>query len=102
MANMSYCRFQNTLLALRDCASALAAIRDGEEPPLEGYEARSAEELLALAASLDEFAENIKALVVPAHLSEEAKIHSDACKCGASNCRGRAVQAALGALKGGF
>ena len=40
MANMSYCRFQNTLLALQDCKEALDEIQDGneEELPKKGSE----------------------------------------------------------------
>lgn len=34
MANMSYCRFQNTSLALRDCKEALDEIRHGNEEEL--------------------------------------------------------------------
>lgn len=42
MANMSYCRFRNTRLALIDCVSELECIRDGEsKKPAE-------EELLAM------------------------------------------------------
>ncbi len=41
MANMSYCRFHNTLLALRDCKEALDnAADDEEELPREGSEER--------------------------------------------------------------
>lgn len=42
MANMSYCRFRNTRLALIDCVSELEYIRDGES------EKPSEEELLAM------------------------------------------------------
>jgi len=35
MANMSYCRFHNTLLALRDCKEAL---EDADDLPKEGTE----------------------------------------------------------------
>ena len=34
MANMSYCRFQNTVMALRDCKGALdEALEEGGELP---------------------------------------------------------------------
>lgn len=45
MANMSYCRFSNTLRDLQDCVSALDTISNGDE--LLGYEeARAAEAML--------------------------------------------------------
>lgn len=34
MANMSYCRFRNTMIDLADCVYTLENIRNGEEEPL--------------------------------------------------------------------
>jgi hypothetical protein len=47
MANMSYCRFENTLRDLRDCERAL---EDGEE--LSESERRARDELISLCASI--------------------------------------------------
>lgn len=42
MSNMSYCRFQNTLSDLRDCADAL----EEDDEPLSSEEARAAIKLI--------------------------------------------------------
>ena len=47
MANMSYCRFQNTLKDLRDCAEALDEIGDNLAE-LSKDEARAATALIAV------------------------------------------------------
>lgn len=47
MSNMSYCRFQNTLKDLRDCADALEEIGDNLAE-LSKEEARAATELIAI------------------------------------------------------
>jgi hypothetical protein len=47
MSNMSYCRFQNTLGDLRDCAKALEEI-DGNLAELSKDEARAANNLIEL------------------------------------------------------
>ena len=46
MSNMSYCRFQNTLKDLRDCADALEEI--GDNLAELSKEARAATELIAI------------------------------------------------------
>lgn len=51
MANMSYCRFRNTLADLRDCREALSYMNDFEKE-LEGEEARAAKALLKLCGEL--------------------------------------------------
>lgn len=48
MANMGYCRFQNTANDLRDCVSALEEAGDFEELDLSDREASSAEWMLQL------------------------------------------------------
>ena len=45
MANMSYCRFRNTLGDLRDCVSALDTVSTGDEL-LSYEEARAAKAML--------------------------------------------------------
>lgn len=45
MINMSYCRFENTLLDLRDCQEALIAI-DGDLGQLSDTEKRAAHHLI--------------------------------------------------------
>jgi hypothetical protein len=47
MANMSYCRFQNTLNDLRDCQEAL-----DEQDCLSNDEARARDKLIALCVEL--------------------------------------------------
>ena len=53
MANMSYCRFENTLSDLRDCKEALD---NGEE--LSSREAKKAKALLALCREIAEYDDN--------------------------------------------
>lgn len=54
MSNMHYCRFQNTLSDLRDCADA---IRDGEE--LSPEEQRAKDKLVELCQQIvDEVGDN--------------------------------------------
>lgn len=51
MANMSYCRFENTLSDLQDCADALY-----EGKPLSGRERECAKELIRLCKEIaDDF-----------------------------------------------
>lgn len=51
MANMSYCRFQNTLADLRDCARALSEMGDYEKE-LSEAEGKAAKRLLKLCRDL--------------------------------------------------
>ena len=53
MSNMSYCRFQNTLPDLRDCADALDDIA-GALAELSKEEARAADELIQLCMQIAE------------------------------------------------
>lgn len=61
MANMSYCRFENTASDLQDC---IYAIEDGDINGLSSFEIRGAEQLLELAKQLidleDELLEGIE------------------------------------------
>ena len=61
MANMSYCRFENTASDLQDC---VYAIQDGDINGLSSFEIRGAKSLLELARELidleDELLEGIK------------------------------------------
>jgi hypothetical protein len=55
MANMSYCRFQNTLSDLRDCYRHLDEMgENGEEGELSKDEQAAAEELVALCTQVHE------------------------------------------------
>ncbi|WP_064746388.1 hypothetical protein [Lysobacter antibioticus] len=47
MSNMSYCRFQNTAIALRDCEHALEEMTDGDPEKLSGDELSAAKQLVA-------------------------------------------------------
>ena len=51
MSNMSYCRFQNTLPDLKDCADALDDI-DGDLESLSKKERSAAIELVAVCAKI--------------------------------------------------
>jgi hypothetical protein len=46
MANMSYCRFQNTLIDFRDCAATIHAMIHEDAEPLSDYELRAAKNLV--------------------------------------------------------
>jgi hypothetical protein len=46
MANMSYCRFQNTLIDFRDCAATINAMIHEDAEPLSDYELRAAKSLV--------------------------------------------------------
>lgn len=48
MANMSYCRFENTLGDLRDCVDAMECVVEGEKPRLliNSYEVISARSMV--------------------------------------------------------
>ena len=52
MINMSYCRFHNTLLALREAKNHLIDMSNGGEEPLSGDEKEACINLLAEAADL--------------------------------------------------
>ena len=56
--NMSYCRFQNTLLAVRECAGDLGEMIDGQGEPLSREERSAcvnlAEEMIEFLRMLDE------------------------------------------------
>ena len=46
MANMSHCRFQNTLIDFRDCAATINAMIHEDAEPLSVYELRAAKNLV--------------------------------------------------------
>jgi hypothetical protein len=46
MANMSHCRFQNTLIDFRDCAATINAMINEDAEPLSDYELRAAKNLV--------------------------------------------------------
>ena len=57
MANMSYCRFENTARDLRDC---LQAIENGELDDLSSYERDGLEELLSYCEEMFHMKEEIE------------------------------------------
>lgn len=65
MSNMSYCRFENTLLALQDCYGAL---EDGDIDDMSPEEERAMKQLIKLCGDLhEEFIVNLKDNVVTDH-----------------------------------
>lgn len=52
MINMSYCRFQNTLLALRECRNAFVELQSEGGAPLSRDELAAAKRLLIEAAEM--------------------------------------------------
>jgi hypothetical protein len=62
MANMSYCRFENTVRAMQDCVNA---IQEGEADDLSSYETIAIEQFLITAeeiVSLENDIENLMKL----------------------------------------
>ena len=60
MANMSYCRFENTARDLRDC---VYAIRNGETDELNNYEIEGLQEILDLAQEIMDDQDFIKEII---------------------------------------
>ena len=60
MANMSYCRFENTTKDMQDC---LDAIEDGDTKDLSRYEASALREFLALADVIKDYEPDIEAIL---------------------------------------
>jgi hypothetical protein len=56
MANMSYCRFENTSKDLRDCYNA---IRNGETYEMENHEIEGLRDILELSKQICEMQDNI-------------------------------------------
>lgn len=54
MANMSYCRFENTLSDMRDCLQAMREAENLTELDLSSYERQAFESMHQLAADLQE------------------------------------------------
>lgn len=52
MANMSYCRFHNTELALRDCEGVLEEMIDGDRERLGDDELYAAQRLVAICLNI--------------------------------------------------
>ncbi len=69
MSNMSYCRFQNTVGDLRDCAEALDDIMNGEE--------RLSREELAAARRLVALCQQIAEIEVEEDLSDDVLENDD-------------------------
>ncbi|MGO1069591.1 hypothetical protein [Lysobacter sp. CA199] len=55
MSNMSYCRFQNTALALKDCESVLEELADGDPARLSDEELRAAQRLVTSCLNIVQF-----------------------------------------------
>jgi hypothetical protein len=60
MANMSYCRFENTAKALQDC---IWALEEGKTTELSNYELRGLEDLLAGCHELVEYENEIESII---------------------------------------
>ena len=60
MANMSYCRFENTTRDMQDC---LYAIEEGDTKDLSRYEAAALREFLDLAKEIKEYEPDIEAIL---------------------------------------
>jgi uncharacterized protein YhfF len=60
MANMSYCRFENTTKDMQDCINA---IEEGETRDLSRYEAAALREFLDLANEIKQYAPDIEAIL---------------------------------------
>jgi uncharacterized protein YhfF len=60
MANMSYCRFENTTKDMQDC---LYAIEEGETKELSRYEASALREFLDLAEVIKDYEPDIEAIL---------------------------------------
>ncbi len=52
MANMSYCRFENTVQDLGDCSMALEELFSGDAKPLSKTEFNKARELVTICADI--------------------------------------------------
>jgi len=59
VANMSYCRFQNTLADLRDCMDALIEADNIQEMNLSAEELNALQRLTALAERFSMYAEEL-------------------------------------------
>ena len=60
MANMSYCRFENTTRDIQDCINA---IEEGEATELSRYEASALREFLNLAETITNLEPDIEAIL---------------------------------------
>ena len=60
MANMSYCRFENTTKDMEDCINA---IEEGDTKDLSRYEASALREFLDLADEIKGYAPDIEAIL---------------------------------------
>ena len=73
MANMSYCRFENTARDLRDC---VYAIENGEHTDdLSSYEKDGLEELLDLCEAMFFMKEEIKEAIEQEENNEQTRIY---------------------------
>lgn len=52
MANMSYCRFRNTLEDYRDCYNTLCSAMDGEDMEMSDEEIEAAKQLIEMSYNL--------------------------------------------------
>jgi hypothetical protein len=60
MANMSYCRFENTTKDMQDCINA---IEEGDTRDLSRYEASALREFLDLANEIQQYQPDIEAIL---------------------------------------
>ena len=68
MANMSYCRFENTLHDLKDCYDALQNITPEDISEMNSYERNAALRLIKLCGEINSLVEDYPELI--SHFSE--------------------------------
>jgi hypothetical protein len=74
MANMSYCRFQNTAMDLDDCQSALEAMTSEPERPLSREELAAAKRLVRTCLNIASLVAETADLEVGDLIDDEGKI----------------------------
>lgn len=74
MANMSYCRFQNTAMDLDDCQSALEAMTNEPERPLSREELAAAKRLVRTCLNIASIVADTADVEVGDLLDDEGKI----------------------------
>ena len=63
MSNMSYCRFENTSLDLRDCLNAIREDNYTEDEPISSREAQALQNLLEQAEELIDLSHEIELIL---------------------------------------
>ena len=82
MGNMSYCRFENTAIALQDCLDAVEEMmdhngKDSHGEPLSTTEKDAFEEMIELAETYSNYAQGIQEQVDNAWTKEQEGFEND-------------------------